>query len=640
MSSEPKTPSSRKQYKAFTRAFREGGLDAQSAKPEDDKARAQGNGLFSNLSWRDKIRKWSELTRLPKREIAAVFILACCGVAMTLSWPMLVRYLIDHVVLIESLSVDEKIKMIAKLGAAMFILLFGARVVDFLRIYRLDRMNISVILRIRKKLFSHLARQPFAVLDELKVGGIASRLLGDVNQFQGILNTAVITPAVSSLRILIVLGLIVYINWRLAVIALLVVPVIFAISYGWIQKLRPVWANIQRNRELVSSMVTETFSGIKVVRAFSAEKRQERKYLSASNAIARKELFAKRRSLVLGGSWDLLTSVSNLAITCAGCVLIVRNLGTIGDLLAFQLYTFMLLSPVRILIDSLTAVQASLAAIDRVYEILDKPVDAPVSPSRSSAVGKVQSIRFDAVSFGYRKDRLALRDINLTIVGNSTIALVGRSGAGKTTFANLVARFYEPTQGAIYINGVDLKEYSTHSYRQAVAIVEQDVFLFDGTVRENISIAKPSASDEEIEAAAKMANAHEFIVNLKDGYESSVGQRGAGLSGGQRQRIGIARAFIKNPEILILDEATSSLDTLSERKVQDALKRLLANRTTFIIAHRLSTITHADLILVFDRGVVRDMGTHEELMGKRGYYCEVLREQRATLSVGGASPRD
>jgi ATP-binding cassette subfamily B protein/subfamily B ATP-binding cassette protein MsbA len=295
--------------------------------------------------------------------------------------------------------------------------------------------------------------------------------------------------------------------------------------------------------------------------------------------------------------------------------------------MAFQWYTFLLLSPVWNIVNSFSELQRSLAAMERVFEVLGSPADMPDRPGAQDAPRQVNEIRLEGVGFEYTPGRPVVHDFDVVVPGGSVVALVGRSGAGKTTVTDLVARFHDPTRGRILVNGTDIRDFKLRTYRDLLAVVQQETFLFDGSVRDNIAYGRHHATDAEVEAAARRANAHEFIASLPDGYETVVGERGVKLSGGQQQRLAIARAILAAPQILILDEATSNLDTESEQLIQAAMADLLAGRTTFVIAHRLSTVRRADLILLLDAGRVVEQGTHEELMRAGGAYHAMVRRQ-------------
>jgi ATP-binding cassette subfamily B protein/subfamily B ATP-binding cassette protein MsbA len=306
---------------------------------------------------------------------------------------------------------------------------------------------------------------------------------------------------------------------------------------------------------------------------------------------------------------------------------------TIGDITAFQVYVLLLLNPVWQIVESLTELQRSLAAMERVFEVLEMPLDKPDRPAARLAPATVDTIEFQNVSFSYNPGRPVLKEIGLTVRGGETIALVGRSGAGKTTLTDLVSRFYDPTEGAILLNGIDLRDIKLAEFRKLLGVVQQEVFLFDGSVRENLAYGRKDASEEDIVIAAKQANAHEFIIELAEGYDSLIGERGVKLSGGQRQRLSIARAILADPRILILDEATSNLDSESEQLIQESLARLMVGRTTFVIAHRLSTITHADQIVVLDAGRIVEVGTHESLLDLGGFYGDMIHRQQNAVAL-------
>jgi ATP-binding cassette subfamily B protein/subfamily B ATP-binding cassette protein MsbA len=352
--------------------------------------------------------------------------------------------------------------------------------------------------------------------------------------------------------------------------------------------------------------------------------------------VLRKELFASRREMVLWGSWGLLLGIVNVVIVWYGGYLNLTGAATIGDIMAFQWYTFLLLNPVWNLVNSFSELQRSLAAMERVFEILSLTNDKPDKPDAVDAPRVVREIQFDHVDFEYREGRPVVSDVHVIVPGGTVVALVGRSGAGKTTVTDLVARFHDPTRGRILVNGTDIRDFTLRTYRDLLAIVQQDVFLFDGSVRDNIAYGRHGATDAEIEDAARRANAHEFIVRLPEEYGTLVGERGVKLSGGQQQRLAIARAILASPQILILDEATSNLDTESEQLIQASMATLLAGRTTFVIAHRLSTIRRADMILLMADGRVIERGTHDQLMRAGGlYYDMVIRQMESHAEAPG-----
>ncbi len=353
------------------------------------------------------------------------------------------------------------------------------------------------------------------------------------------------------------------------------------------------------------------------------------------HTVLRKELFAQRRELVIWTSWNLLMGAVNVAMVWYGGHLYLGGGASIGDIMAFQWYTLLLLNPVWNIVNSFSELQRSLAAMERVFEVLSMKDEKPDRPGAQDAPRVVHEIQFDGVEFEYRENRPVVHDFNVVVPGGSVVALVGRSGAGKTTVTDLVARFHDPTKGRILLDGTDIRDYRLTTYRGLLALVQQDVFLFDGSVADNITYACHDASDAEIEDAARRANAHEFIVKLPEQYETFIGERGVKLSGGQQQRLAIARAILASPQILILDEATSNLDTESEQLIQASMATLLAGRTTFVIAHRLSTVRRADVILLMEEGRIIERGTHDELMNARGVYHEMVVRQMESHAPDG-----
>jgi ATP-binding cassette subfamily B protein/subfamily B ATP-binding cassette protein MsbA len=497
--------------------------------------------------------------------------------------------------------------------------------------YRQRLLNVRVMLSLRRALFDRLLHLPLPKLWEMKTGGILSRLTGDIDTTTGLLQMAVVSPAISVVRLMIAIAILFTLNWRLTLTALAIIPGVMLLSFVFARRVRPIYRSVRKDAEVIDGRVGETFSGIRVVRAFRGEVQELLDYLRGRHTVLRKELFAHRRELVLWSSWGLLLGAVNVVIVWYGGYLAIGGRASVGDIMAFQWYTFLLLGPVWSIVNSFSELQRSLAAMERVFEVLGMEDDKPDRPDARDAPRVVHEIRLENVEFEYRPGQPVVRDFDVAVRGGSVVALVGRSGAGKTTVTDLVARFHDPTRGRIVVNGTDIRDFRLRTYRDLLAIVQQDVFLFDGSVRDNIAYARHNATDEEVEDAARRANAHEFIVRLPEQYETFIGERGVKLSGGQQQRLAIARAILAKPQILILDEATSNLDTESEQLIQASMATLLAGRTTFVIAHRLSTIRRADLILLMEEGRIIERGTHEGLMRARGtYHGMVLRQMQSS----------
>ena len=559
--------------------------------------------------------------------IALVFALALVITALQMIEPLFMRFIVDRVLLNTELDQAARLGRLQLAGAVFLSVILLRSLTNVLRDYRQRLLNVRVMLSLRRSLYDRLLHLPLPRLWDMKTGGILSRLTGDVETTTGLLQMAIISPTISVIRLLIALGVLLTLNWRLALLAMLVMPSAMLMSFTFSRRIRPIYRAVRKDVEEIDGRVGETFSGIRVVRAFGRELRELLEYMRGRHTVLRKELFAHRRELVLWTSWGLLESGVSVVIIWYGGYLYIAGRASIGDIMAFQWYLFLLLGPVWNIVNSFSELQRSLAAMERVFEVLAMEDDKPDRPGAVDAPRVVHQIEFQDVEFEYREGRPVVRDFNVVVPGGSVVALVGRSGAGKTTVTDLVARFHDPTKGRILVNGSDIRDFRLRSYRDLLALVQQDVFLFDGSARDNIAYGRRDATDAEIEDAARRANAHEFIEKLPEGYQTFVGERGVKLSGGQQQRLAIARAILASPQILILDEATSNLDTESEQLIQASMASLLAGRTTFVIAHRLSTIRRADLILLMEDGRVIERGTHEELMHARGAYHEMVLRQ-------------
>jgi len=627
--------SSRERYRAFVEDYRQRRLDdsTDSGTPKrDDKPPADEAAPKKKpaAERRKYIRDYLRWLRPHRWAVALVFLLALVAGALQMVEPLFMRFIIDHVLLNKALDAVGRLARLHVAGVTFLVVILVSNSFGALKDYRQRLLNVTVMLSLRRSLFDRLLHLPLPKLWDMKTGGILSRLSGDIDTTTGLLQMAIVSPAVSFIRLIIAVAILMSLNWRLALTALAIIPGVVLMSLTFARRVRPIYRSLRKDAEQIDGRVGETFSGIRVVRAFRAETRETLDFLRGRHTVVRKELFAHRRELVLWTSWALLLSGVNVVIVWYGGYLNILGRASIGDIMAFQWYTFLLLNPVWQIVNSFSELQRSLAAMERVFELLAAEDDKPDRLEARDAPKLVREIRFENVEFEYVEGRPVVRDFNVSVPAGSVVALVGRSGAGKTTVTDLVARFHDPTRGRIVLNGTDIRDLRLRTYRDLLAIVQQDVFLFDGSVRDNIAYARHDATDADVEDAARRANAHEFIIKLPDGYDTFIGERGVKLSGGQQQRLAIARAILASPQILILDEATSNLDTESEQLIQESMATLLAGRTTFVIAHRLSTIRRADLILVMEDGRVLERGTHRDLMEARGgYYGMVLRQMES-----------
>jgi ATP-binding cassette subfamily B protein/subfamily B ATP-binding cassette protein MsbA len=583
-------------------------------------------------------RRYAEWVRPHRWALGQVLVLSLVGIGIDMVWPLASAYLIDRVILNPGRPPSEKVSLIVEVALGM-VLLFGlGTALNWVRSWRLQLSNSRFSFELRQRLFQRILRLPLSELGEMTTGGILSRLSTDVDSTAGLLQQALLSPLLAGLRLIATVSIIFTLNAAMAAALLLVVPPVLILQLRYSGRLRPIWRSLAQDRQVIDGRVSEGLSGVRVVRSFRREKLEELAYTVGHHTVIRKQLLANRVQRGMASIWELLLPLAQLVIVAFGGYLVIEGKTSVGLLVAFQAYIWRVFDPILQLANSISGTQRGLAALDRVCEVLDKPAELPDAPSALPAPREVTELSFDRVSFAYQPDVPVIVDFSLSVRGGSVIALVGASGAGKTTLTDLIARFRDPTAGSIRVNGIDLRDLQLRSYRGLLGIVAQDVFLFDGTVADNIAYGARHATREQIADAAQKANAHEFIERLPDGYDSVIGERGVKLSGGQRQRLSIARALLADPQILILDEATSNLDTESEQLIQQSLRQLFARRTTFVIAHRLSTVIDADQIIVLDRGRSVETGTHEELLARRGaYYAMVQRQWRSSEAFATTS---
>jgi ATP-binding cassette subfamily B protein/subfamily B ATP-binding cassette protein MsbA len=515
--------------------------------------------------------------------------------------------------------------------------------------WQTTRMTKRVQVSVRKKVFEHAVRLPLHRVYELKSGGVASILREDAGGVADLIFSMLYNPWRAIIQLLGSLVILAFVDWKLLLGSLALLPTVWFTHRTWISKIRPIFRDIRNTRQTMDGHATEAFGGMRVVRSFSRQQAESGTFTRNGHLMARQEVLAWWSMRGIEFTWSILIPVASALLLYWGGNRVLSDMDklrrgliqpnqalTVGDLVMFMSYLAALLGPIAALAGSATALQNSLSGLDRILDLLAEPLEMPSKPGaivvdRLSTQGR---ITMRGVSFSYTGSaNSVLHDVDLEVRPGEMIALVGPSGAGKTTLCNLVARFYDPTQGSILLDGVDLKDITAESYRRLLGIVEQDTFLFDGTIGENIAYGRRGASLEEITEAAKLANAHEFVVKLADQYDSLIGERGVKLSGGQRQRITIARAILADPRILILDEATSNLDTESERLIQHSMQTLMQGRTSFVIAHRLSTISHASRILVLENGRIVEQGRHEELMQASGRYRQMVDLQTSPVRI-------
>ena len=636
-------PGSRRGFRSFLRSQREAMRRKPEEAPLDDRNR--NHPALRHRSLPELYRELYGLLKGRRAALGVALLSLSLATAMKLIPPAATKAAIDYVLMGRPVpesfarwspvaipeSPQLRLQMlVATVGGVTILATFVGLWSRWLATRTTKRIQIDV----RRKVYDHAMRLPLHRVYALKSGGASSLLREDAGGVGELIFSMIYNPWRAVVQFVGGLVVLAWVDWRLLAGAVVLLPALYVSDRFWNRRIRPIYREVRKKRQQIDSEATEVFGGMRVVRAFGRQKSESARFTIASHTMARLELFVWWVSRVVELVWELLVPLASVALLYYGGSQVLAGRLSLGDMMMFLVYLTMLLEPMAVLATSVTQFQNNLSGFDRVLDLLAEPREMADRPG-AAAVGKGRvegRIALEDVSFAYPgSDRLVLRDVDLDVEPGETIALVGRSGSGKTTLCNLVARFYDPTLGVVKLDGVPLPEYDVESYRRLLGVVEQDVFLFDGTIADNISYGDRSASRERIVEAAEAANAAEFIERMPEGYDTVIGERGVRLSGGQRQRLAIARAILADPKIFILDEATSNLDSESERLIQQSLARLLKGRTSFVIAHRLSTIKSADRILVLEDGVVVEAGAHEDLMAASGPYRDMVELQ----SLGG-----
>lgn len=550
-----------------------------------------------------------------KWAMVAVILMSVLTSAMGAVPAWLSKYLIDDVL------VKKDAKMMIMVISAIFLSTVIKVVSSYYANISSNYVTETIKRDIKIDVFIHLQKLPISYFRKNKLGDIMARLSGD-SATLGRIGFILFEMLREFLTVVALVFRMFQVDWILATISLTVMPLVINTVRKYTKKIRKSGRVRQDTSGAVTAFVQESLSGIFVIKAFNNSDMIIDKYKDISMDEFEKSYKSTKIKAKVSPINEVITTLMVVLVAAyGGYQIVVTQTISPGDLISFVTALGLMSQPLKRLVSKNNDLQEAIPSADRVIEILDVPVEKEYYGEEEKLEGRIENIHFDNVSFAYDDAKSnALKNINLDVKAGEVVAFVGKSGSGKTTIVNLIPRFFEATEGKILINGKDIKNISLNKYRDLIGIVPQESFLFSGTIAENISFGKENVSEEEIIQAAKMANAYSFITELENGFETEVGERGVMLSGGQKQRIAIARALIQNPEILILDEATSALDTESERLVQDALDKLMVNRTTFVIAHRLSTIINADKIVVMENGEIKEIGKHQELLNQNGLY--------------------
>ncbi len=540
---------------------------------------------------------------------------------LEISFPMIVRYILEDI-----LPAGDMLRLVHT-AAVLFILYVVCLCSSFCVSYFGRSMGTHIENDLRCRLFSHIESMSFSFFDNAKTGQLLSRIISDISeigdlvfQMPNLIMVCLITMCGSAFFLF-------YINWQLAIFVLFLILLKTAGTMILNRRMKETFRIAREKMGLVSSQAMESLNAIRLVQSFCNEAVELKKFVAASDKLRRAQQRTFMFEAYLTSSIIFFSNLTNLVIIAAGSFFIMLGVMSLGDLVAFLMYLMVFIRPIMQLTMLTERYQRGLAGYRR-YEELMAVAPAVADGADAVAAGTIEGrVAFEDVNFSYNGKDLVLRRFSLDIPRGKTVAIVGPTGAGKSSVASLLLRFYDIQAGCITLDGRDIRQYTLSSLRRSIGIVQQDVFLFSDSIRENIAYGRPDATEQEIIEAAKLADAHEFIMKLPDGYDSAIGERGVKLSGGQKQRLAIARVFLKNPPVLILDEATSALDNETERKIQQALQDLSHNRTTLVIAHRLATIRHADSIVVLTKEGICEQGTHGELMERKGLYYELYMSQ-------------
>ena len=557
--------------------------------------------------------------------LTTLTMLGLVGAQLLIPW--IIRQLIDR---LTTQPLDQgTIDFITQISLIALVVFIARALMQFVRSYAAHIAGWGVVSDARRLVYEHIQRLSLRFYEDKQTGQLMSRIINDTDLFERMIAHALPDVIVNGITLVGVTAILLSMNVRLTLLTLIPIPLIVLALIGYSKMVRPAFKNRQQSIGELNAVLNDSLSGIREVKAFAREEDELDKVDDKIQLVLHKNLRALKLMAIFNPIFDFAAGIGQLLVIYFGARMAITGTISIADLVAFFLYLDSFYTPVRNLGNSMEAVQESLAGFERIADILtvSPEIASPANPHVFTEPIK-GNIRFDNVRFYYNQGEDVLMDVNLDVPAGSTLALVGPTGVGKTTLVSLIPRFYDVIEGKVSVDGVDVREIEMDLLHQSVSMVLQDVFLFHGTVRENISFGKPDATEEDIIRAARIANAEEFIQHMPNGYDTLIGERGVKLSGGQKQRLSIARAVLKDSPILILDEATSSVDTETELLIQQALERLIKGRTTIIIAHRLSTVRNADRIVALEGTGIVESGTHDELLTKNGLYHKLYTAQR------------
>ena len=553
--------------------------------------------------------------------VALALICALIVAGLNLIIPWFIKDIIDRALV----QKHYELLMVLSLSIVGITALKG--IFSFVQSYLMAYVSQKVIYDLRNAMYSHLQRLSFSFYDTAQTGQLMSRVTSDVDALHRFLGFGVVRLTSSGLIFLGILTVCLYLNWKLALVALSSSPLLISTVLRFGRKVRPVFYTIRQQFAELTAVLQENVTGVRVVKTFARETYETEKFSAKATQLFQKRLEAAKLWAYYFPYMNFLSSLGTTLILWYGGYQVIQGTLTLGELVAFNTYLLMLIMPIQMFGFVVYMLQNAIASGERIFEIMDTQSDVQEAPDAVPLSEIEGHVCFEGVSFQYPGGQVALKDVDLDVRSGQIVALLGATGSGKSTIIHLIPRFYDPTSGRITVDGVDIRKVTLASLRRQIGIVLQETFLFSASIRENIAYGRTDASMTEIKEVARAARIHDFVVGLPEQYETQIGERGITLSGGQRQRVAIARALLMDPRILILDDATSSVDTETEHLIQEALSELMRGRTTFVIAQRMSTVKRADEIVVLKDGEIVERGTHEELMAQGGLYGEIYNTQ-------------
>ncbi|MCC3373305.1 ABC transporter ATP-binding protein [Cohnella sp. REN36] len=587
--------------------------------------------IEKSFNWKQMARLFTYLKPYRGAVTRVVVVMMVFGMLTRLAIPLLIGTAIDRV--IDPQRGSGHMGFLIGLVGTMVVMYLLRWWAQHYTITHTNDIGQKVIFDLRSALFKHVQSLSFRFFDKRPAGSVLVRITNDVNALQDLLSNGVVNSVIDITQLCGIIIILLVLQPKLALAVMITVPLLFLVSSSLRKRTRMAWQTVRIKQSRINSHLNEAIQGMRVTQAFAQENENMQFFENMNRSSIKSWNFASALNQMFGPVIEVTSAIGTLILLLYGTHLIRAEELTVGVLVMFITYVSNFWEPINRLGQMYSMLLISMSSAERIFEYMD---EKPIVAEREGAkpLPHVQGhVRFDNVVFGYEPGRPALRGLNLDIKPGMTVALVGHTGSGKSTIVNLLCRFYDTNEGAVKIDGVDVRDVTLNSLREQIGIVMQDTFVFSGTIRENIRYGRPGATNAEVEAAARSVRAHDFIVNLPDGYDTEVQERGSALSMGQRQLLSFARALLADPRILILDEATASIDTETELRIQEALGTLLDGRTSFIVAHRLSTIRHADLIVVLDHGVVVEQGNHEQLMRSGGHYRGLIEAQYRFLSA-------